>query len=444
MSEDRTARASVEKREELAKQALAAAVRANDARDVARVLEEYPEVRSKLDDPMPDDAFGATPLLGAVYRGNREMIDILLRAGADIDARSHWWAGGFGVLDHDGDLAPFLIERGATIDAHAAARLGMYEKLRELLSANPDAVHARGGDGQTPLHVASSVRIAEYLLDHGAEIDARDIDHESTPAQYMVRDRQEVARFLVGRGCRTDILMAAALGDLEHVRKHLQSNPECIRTAVTDKYFPKQHPRSGGSIYIWTLGADKTAHVLAREFGHEDVFTVLMEHTPDELKLCVACEIGDERLCNALLTAHPDLVQRLTDDDRRRIASAARGNETGAVRRMIAAGWPVDVRGQHGGTPLHWAAWHGNTEMVRELLRHGAPIDVTDQDHNAPPIGWALYGSVHGWHCQTGDYAGTVEALLQGGAPMPAVTEATEASEAVREVLRRYSDRSRQ
>ena len=47
------------------------------------------------------------------------MIDALLRAGADIDARSDWWAGSFGVLDYASGLENFLIERGARVDAHA-------------------------------------------------------------------------------------------------------------------------------------------------------------------------------------------------------------------------------------------------------------------------------------------------------------------------------------
>ena len=421
------------------KEALAAAVRADDAAQVALVLEQYPSLTSKLDDPMPDYAFGATPLLGAVYKRNRQMIDVLLRAGANINARSRWWAGGFGVLDADEELAPFLIDRGAVVDAHAAARLGMLDRLKALVSSNPDVVHARGGDGQTPLHFASSVEIAEYLLGHGAGIDARDVDHESTPAQYMVRDRQAIARYLVGRGCQTDILMAAALGDVERVRKHLETDPACIRTTVSEEYFPKQNPRSGGTIYNWTLGMDKTAHVIAREFDRADVFDLLMAHTPDPLQLSVACELGDEKLIDALQSAHPDLVQRVDDVDRKKIATAARNNSTKAVRLMLAAGWPVDVRGQHGGTPLHWAAWHGNLEMAQELLRRGAPLDATDQDYNGTPVNWAVYGSVHGWHCKTGDYAGTIEALLRAGAPAPKVNETTDASDAVREVLRTYA-----
>ena len=418
-------------------EALAAAVKAGDAARVRGVLDRYPELQSKLDDPMPDGPFGATPLLGAVSRGNREMIDVLLHAGADINARSHWWAGSFGVLDDHGGLAPFLIARGAVVDAHAAARLGILDRLQELIAADPGLVHARGGDGQTPLHFAATVEIAEYLLEHGADIDARDIDHESTPAQWMLRDRQDVARYLVTCGCRTDILMAAALGHLELVRRHLDADPTCIRLSVSEEDFPKQDPRSGGTIYNWTLDRDKTAHAVARRFGHEDVFRLLMDRSPDELKLVVACELGEDAIVQDLLARRPSLVETLSESDRRRLAHAARDDDIAAVKRMLAAGWPVDVRGQHGGTPLHWAAWRGDSEMVREVLRRGAPVDVRDHDYDGTPLHWAIYASVHGWHPDRGDYAGAVEELIRAGATPPALTDDLEGSEPVRAVLRR-------
>jgi hypothetical protein len=183
----------------------------------------------------------------------------------------------------------FLISRSARVDVHAASRLGMMDRLDGLVSADPDLVHARGGDGQTPLHFASSVAVAQYLLEHGAGIDARCIDHESTPAQYMIRDRQPIARYLVERGCATDLLLVAALGDLERVTGHLDANADAVRTSVSDESFPRQDPRSAGSIYNWTLGSGKTAHVVAREFGHEGVFRILMERSPEVLRLAVSC-----------------------------------------------------------------------------------------------------------------------------------------------------------
>src|SRR5688500_12077803 len=124
-------------------EALKAAIRANDAAQVVAVLDRHPELKTRLDEPLPDFDFGATPLLGAVHRNNRDMIDVLLHAGADINARSGWWAGSFGVLDHDGDLSEFLIERGAIVDVHAASRLGLLDRLDALIAADPGLVHAR-------------------------------------------------------------------------------------------------------------------------------------------------------------------------------------------------------------------------------------------------------------------------------------------------------------
>jgi ankyrin repeat protein len=418
------------------------AIQANDAPQVAEALERHPELKGKLDGPLPGYSFGGTALLAAVHQRNREMIDALLRAGADINARSDWWAGSFGVLDSASGLEDFLVERGARVDAHAAARLGMLDRLKELVAADPSLVHARGGDGQTPLHFASSVEIAEYLLAQGADIDARDIDHESTPAQWMASERQEVARYLVKRGCATDLLMASALGDLDLVQRHLDADPASIRMSVSDEWFPKRDPRSGGPIYIWVLGSNHTAHQVARKFRHEEIFRFLMERTPKTLKLALACELGDEALHREILESSPGLAGELADGDRQRLIAAAQGNNTNAVRLMLEAGWPVETQGPGGVSALHWAAFHGNASMAREILRHSPPLELEDSEHHGTPMGWALYGSLHGWHRQTGDYAGVVNALLDAGARPP--KESDIASEAVLAALRaRGGSRSR-
>lgn len=427
---------------------LAAAMKSGDAITFGRVLDEHPELKRRINDAIPSGAFGATPLICAVQRGHREIIELLLRNGADINQKSHWWAGGFTVLDsaigpnHPDWLIPFLIDRGATIDLRAAVRLRNLDTVKDLIAKEPAAVHTRGGDGQTPLHVAPTVEIAQYLLDHGADIDARDIDHESTPAQYLVRDHPDVARLLVSRGCHTDLLLAAAVGDVELVRKHIDADPSSIHMAVSERYFPKQNPRAGGHIYIWTLGANKTAHLIAREFGHDDVLRLLMERTPMELKLALACELGDEQTFQELLRQRPDIARTLSDDERRKLPDAAQANSANAVRLMLSAGWPADARGQHNATALHWAAFHGNADMTREILKHNPPLDARGDDFNSPPIGWAIHGSKNGWRHSTGDYAAAVELLLQAGATPPEKIEDIDATEPVLDVLRRHSRRS--
>lgn len=422
-----------------------AAACAQNTEGVAQLLKDHPELKARLDEP---SHYGDLPILfAAVQRTDPKTIDVLLGAGANINARGNSWAGGRGVLDEcHPDLASFLIERGAVIDVHSAARLGMLEELKNLVEADPALVHARGEGGQTPLHFASTIEIAQFLLQRGADINARDLLHESTPAQHMVRviqarhyrrDRQDIARCLVSRGCQTDIIMAAALGDLDLVRRHVETDPECVRVRVSEKYFPKRDPRSSGTYYIPALGRDRTPHQVARDFGREDIFQFLMEQSPEDVKLSQACQLGDESLFRTMLARRPDMARTLSEQERRELADAAQNNNTNAVRLMLSSGWPVDARGEYQMTPLQWASWHGNAEMVREILRYRPQLELSC-DHGITALGSALHGSVNGWHRDTGDYVATVEALLSAGAKAPKVTDDLEASEAVRELLSLY------
>lgn len=427
---------------------LTSAVRASDSARVARVLKEHPELKAQLNEPLAGYGAGMQALIAAVQRTDRDTIDVLLANGADLNARSHWWAGGIGVLDEcSPDLAGFLIERGAALDAHSAARLGRSEELQRIVRADPSTVRARGCNGQTPLHFASTMEIAAFLLEQGSEIDARDLQHESTPCQHMLRvvqarhyphDRQEIARFLVSRGCSTDIITAAALGDLPLAQRHLDQDPSCVRIRINDRFFPKQDPRSAGTIYLEEFGKDSTPHMVARDFGHEDVFQLLMSRSPEDVRMSQAAELGDAEAFHAMLAAHPNLAATLSADERRRLPNAAQNNNLAAVTLMLAGGWPVDEPGEYGLTPLQWAAWHGNAHMVREILRYHPQVELKGNDHDVSALNSALHGSENSWHRDTGDYAGTVRALLEAGAKAPTVTPDLEASDEAREVLLEY------
>jgi ankyrin repeat protein len=402
-----------------------------DAARLRRIFDTYPVLKSVINEPIaPFDS----PAI--VHASSREMLDVLLEAGADINARSRWWAGGFGVLDHASpEVATYAIERGATVTVHAAARLGFLDQLRAMLARDPSLVHARGGDGQTPLHVAARVDIATLLLDHGADIDALDVDHESTPAQYLIRDRQDVVALLVARGCRTELLMAAALGDIGLARRLLDRDPRVIRIRVSDEWFPKKNPRSGGTIYQWTLGFYASAHQVAKAFAHGAMLQLLLERSPASLRLLEACALGDEEAAARFSGETPDAVREMSEGDRARLADAARNNDERAVALMLRYGWPVDVRGQHRATPLHWAAFHGNAQMVREVLRYNPPLEMLDGDFSGTPLGWAIHGSENGWFVKTGDYGTTVDVLLAAGAKPPDAI--THGSAAVRAALAR-------
>ncbi len=431
-------------------ESLTAAIKANNVALVREVLVRHPSVKSHINEPLPNYGFAAPAIFAAVNHDNREMVDVLLEHGANINERTRWWAGSFGVLDSASPkLAEYLISRGAMVDIHAAARLGMIDRIRELLALNPELVHARGGDGQLPLHFAATVEIASFLLDHGADIDARDIDHESTAAQYMACSRQyqerkesyrhDVARFLISRGAQTDILMASAVGALALVEGILNHDPETIRTTATERYFPKRDPRSGGCIYIFGFGITKSPHMIAHQFGHTAVFELLMQRSPAWLRLINAAEVGDGVYCRRILADHPQLFQKLSANAARRIIGAAIRNNTRAVELLLEQGWPSNPALDNNQTALHYAAWHGNLAMVRALLTHNAPIHVFETEHGGSPLAWALHGSLHSWERAKGDYPGVARALLSAGAQVPTPDGPLEAIEEVLAVVEQHS-----
>jgi ankyrin repeat protein len=261
------------------------------------------------------------------------MIDLLLDAGADPDQRNDWWAGGFGPLnDCREETAKYLIQRGATLTPHAAARLSWITELRQILDRNPKAVRQRGGDGQFPLHFSRSPQIAELLLSRGAEIDALDLDHESTAAQWCLPERTEVAAYLVSRGTRLDPFMAAMIGDRAAVQRFVESDPDSIHSRITRDRFPTS-PKAAGHIYLFTIGENCT----------------LMH-------------------------------------------AAANGNRPEIVRWLASVGTDVNARGGYDDqTPLHAAAWRDCPEAAAALLDAGADINIrSGKLHDNEPIGWAI------------------------------------------------------
>ena len=71
-------------------------------------------------------------------------------------------------------------------------------------------------------------RIAELLLAHGADINLRDRDHYGTAAQWTMRRRPEVCRYLLEQGAEADVVLYCVIGDVERAKAEFEKNPELL------------------------------------------------------------------------------------------------------------------------------------------------------------------------------------------------------------------------
>ena len=404
------------------------AVGRGDVEAVRTLLEASPAVRSRIDEMLfPFD----TPAL-VVAKENRPMVDLLLDHGANINAKSTWWAGGYGVLNNTTpDSAAYLMARGAEVDIHAAVEHGLMDRVKELITADPSSVHRKGPDGQRPLHFAKAPELMDYLLQHGADIDARCVDHLSTAAQYAINDPERL-RHLLERGAEPDLFMACALGDRVLAGRLIDTDPACLDAHTPHGLSPRElgvgypcppTPEHSAHLYLWELGLNVTPYLVALKYGHTDLHKDLIARSSPRQRLLDACSKADRLAAAAIIAQNPNVDRSLTIREAGTLSG--RGlyeyyhgktlDPTDALLCLLEAGFDIAVRSEENATPLHWAAWYGCTNAVNLLLERGAPLEATGSNHGGTPLGWACHGAAHGHHSYGGHLA-LIRRLLDAGA----------------------------
>lgn len=365
------------------------AVFTGDVDGLRAAFAEHPDLVEVIDEPWFH--FDKPAIVQAAGARNRELADALLDLGADIEARSAWANGPYSALHAlvDGAdarslaLADHLVARGASIDLHAAAGMGRADVIERVLDAEPHRVSEPGPDGATPLHLAKDAGIAALLLDRGAEIDKRCVDHRSTAAMWAAGGREDVVRLLLERGARPDLFLAVIVDDVELAARILEEDPSAIDVQVR---FGKSHPHVGfGDKYVWSLGGAETPLELARRRGAHTIYDFLLERSPPSARLVQASRRGDVGEIERLL-ADATLLDSIANAD---LCDALAGSPEGA-RILLTHGADPAVRDDGpGATALHQAAWRGDLTLAAALLDGGADAHLRDRTYSATPLGWA-------------------------------------------------------
>nr|CAH7736018.1 unnamed protein product [Callosobruchus chinensis] len=121
------------------------------------------------------DLWKFTPLHEAAAKGKYEIVKLLLKHGADPSKKNRDGATPLDLVrDIDQDVADLLRGNAALLDAAKKGNLARVQRL-----VTPENINCRDAQGRnsTPLHLAAgynNVEVAEFLLEHGADVNAQD------------------------------------------------------------------------------------------------------------------------------------------------------------------------------------------------------------------------------------------------------------------------------
>jgi uncharacterized protein len=210
-----------------------AAVQAGDAAKVRVLLEAQPSLAAAKNER------GQSALLLAVYHGRKEVRDLLISRGLDLELHEAAATGhlgrvkllvekypshaqsfspdGFPVLalaafmGHS-DVVEYLFSKGADVNALAsngsgynaitAAVTNGHAKVVDWLVKHGANVNHRYGPGYTPLLAAAAnghLEIVNLLLDHGADLQAKSDDGKTALSLSQERGHTAIVDFLRNR-----------------------------------------------------------------------------------------------------------------------------------------------------------------------------------------------------------------------------------------------------
>ncbi len=401
------------------------------------------------------DIFGADPgiarrgLLAATVLGDAEAVREMLAAdpGAAV------------AIDEERGWPPLLYacySRWPQIDP--SREPGVAEVVRLLLDGGASPNTNDGGRPRYRSALKGSVEVnnpgvTEMLLDAGAHPDPGQpigdaISHRDLRCLLLLLSHgARVARtWALGAAVYNDnagamsllleALEASGIGAAEQATEVL---PDAVANAsdpvVAALLDAGADPRAAGEDGMSALR-------LAVRAGREDTAAALRAlGAPDDRtdvdRLIGACLTGDRHAAEQLMAGHPDLRDRLTEQDQAVIAEAAGSRPAETIALMLDLGFSPRAR-RFGEEPLHNAAYHGNAVAVGVLLGAGADIDARDGRFDSTPLAFATVGSRE-QAGRPGDWITTVRLLIEAGASREGVwISGKPPSEEVMDLLRRY------
>lgn len=296
------------------------------------------------------DGLGQTALHRCGKEGDVQACRVLLQFGIDPTIIS---LQGYTATQVATDPVQRLLHEdppGPGVDSEQqlleASKSGDIECVRRILTSQPHLVNVRDLDGRhsTPLHFAAGynrVPIVEYLLQHGADVHAKD------------------------KGGLVPLHNACSYGHYE-VTELLVRHGASVNVADLWKFTPLHEAAAKGKYDIVKLLLKHGADVNRKNRDGHTALDLVKESDQDVADLLR----GDAALLDAAKKGNLARVQKLLNPDN------------------------INCRDSQGrnSTPLHLAAGYNNLEVAEYLLENGADVNAQDKGGLIPLHNASSYG----------------------------------------------------
>jgi ankyrin repeat protein len=302
---------------------------AADAGDLAKVkafIQKGIDVNTKV--------HGCTPLHCAARYGHKEVAELLIAKGADINAKDTRGRTPIDLAINQGrkEIAKLLLSKSGDFSLHTAAYIGDLQRVEKFIDGGAN-VDAKDQKGQTALHYAAKagqIAVAKLLIANGANVNAGD---DWTPLVEAVYCSKEMVELLLAKGADINTGKWPAL----------HSALDAGRFDIADLLLAK--------------GAD--ANITDDE-----------GHTPLHIAASYAAW-GFPKIVELLISNGADINAK-DNNGKTALSYAIEYYHTEIVELLIAKGSDVNAKDGAGRTPLSYAQEKGFTKIVELLRKHGA------------------------------------------------------------------------
>ena len=357
-----------------------------------------------------------TPLHLASKNGFRDLVDILVQSGGNVNARNFpKQETPLHLAAQNGHqyIAEYLIQHGSKVNIrnvplqdtplHLASRNGHGQVVDILLQHGGD-VSARNAPSQnTPLHLAAQNghrQVADILLQRGSDVNARNFPRQESPLHLAARNgHQHIVEFLIQHGGKvnsrnvpwreTPLHFAAQKGHKQVADILVEQGSD-----VNARNFPRQEfplhqiiaeflLQHGSKVNVQNVQGKQTPLHLASRNGHRQVADIILQHGSDVRARSTplqntprhhAAQNGHKQVADILVQQGSEVNAGNFPRQESPLRFVAPFGHQHIVEFQIEHGGKVNSQNVPWRETLHLAAQKGHQRIPEVLMQHGSHV----------------------------------------------------------------------